>query len=144
MSKKIYDLAFENLQVERRMSNHFEEMGLSFEYGSGFWGKQLETLCANNNQIILNALGLHAKTHTRTLYISGEEFVCDYEVLYRDDNDSEFTITYDEFFDFIDAAIRNTQLRELFWDAIVEKNIEAKNRINKLFAFKIGRAFDDN
>lgn len=138
MSKKIYDLAFENLEIERRMSNHFKNSGLSFEYGSGFWGENLEAMLSNNHRVIQETLGLHMKEYQKRIELNGESCIVNVYVFHTEDENSDFAITFDDFYNLVDCAIRNMQLRDLFWNAIVEKDLEAKNLISSLFEFKVG------
>ena len=57
------------------------------------------------------------------------------EILYSDDKDEDFSITYDDFLEFCNLVVRNEEskdLKECMWKAIVEKDNTAKNKINEI------------
>jgi hypothetical protein len=138
MNREIYDRAFNILTTQSNMCAKLEDIGLRFEYGDGFVGKALESLINDSESIIIAALGLHEVSVSRQVNIFGTIYPTDDAALYTDDNDPEWSITMDDFCEFFYHAIRNEATRELMWEAMANKNIDAKSKYNALGHGRIG------
>ncbi len=144
MCKEIYKSAFDILKMQNEMCDKFEDIGLCFEYGHGFMGVTLEELSNKAYTIILSVMGFNRKTMQRTINISGyPQGVC-FDVLYIGEYDENWTITEDDFSDFVHTAVRSEKLQEWFWRAMIEKDESAKEEFNKATKmFKIGSHWKD-
>lgn len=131
MNKNIYHAAFEMLLTQNDMCNHIENSGLRFEYGVGFWGTTLENLVNQCYTIIKEALNVQYLEQSRNVFINGSRLIAQFDVLFVGDFDEKFTITEDDFSDFIFQAVNDEVLQDLFWDAMVNKNEASREKFNK-------------
>ena len=138
MNRTIYDSAFNILKTQSEMCNKLESIGLRFEYGDGFVGKTLESLINDSETIIIESLGLHSAYRNTKTTICGEVWPVEVEVLYGDDENSEWSITVDDFSEFFYKAIDNAHLRDLMWRIMIERDEAAKDEYHKLKIGKIG------
>lgn len=139
MNKTSYDSAFEILRIQNNVCNQIEGSGLSFEYGSGFVGSALLKLFTNATNIIKASLGLHVVSENCVCKINGIDYPTTVCVLYTEDNSPDWAVTEDDFNNFLNEAIENKILQTLMWEAIVNKNVQAKMQLNSMVAyFEIG------
>ena len=138
MNKTIYDTAFNIMKTQNEMCSNMEKFGLRFEYGDGLVGKALESLINDSETIILESLGLHFVSKNVKTMICGESWPTTVDVLYREDENPEWAITADDFFEFFYKSIDDENLRDLMWRVMVERREEAKEEYNKLGIGKIG------
>jgi hypothetical protein len=139
MSKAAYDAAFEMLKSEKDFEDRMIAIGFNFEYGSGFVGKHFETILNNCETIIKESLGMHPVSKEGTCEISGINYPITIDILYPEDENDDFSITEDDFCEFCYAVLNNpnvgTELQDLMWKSIVERDVEAKEKFN---SFKHG------
>ena len=131
MSKESYFAAFEVLKTQNDICNKFEEIGFNFEYGTGFFGIAMENLNNQGYAILKESLEIKALTQYRTINISGIEQVVQFDVFYVGDYDENFTITEDDFSDFVYDSVKNNELQDLFWKVMVEKDNAAREKFNQ-------------
>ena len=140
MSRTTYDSAFAILKTQNELCNKLEEVGLNFEYGSGFIGEAFETLLNESETIIRDALGLHDVPVDHTCRILGVDHPFTDYVLYPEDDDVEWSITADDFSEFFYKAIQNEKIQDVMWKAMVDRDESAKTEFNSLKIGKIGPA----
>lgn len=138
MTKNSYLAAFNIQKAQNTLGTKLSEMGLHFEYGAGVIGQAMHTFVQECDVIIKEALGLHYEEVPVMCNIFGTNYETSVYVLYADDNDPEWSITEDDFCQFLYEAVTNEDLQELMWKAMVEKDINAKNEFNANKRFKIG------
>lgn len=138
MNRKIYDAAFEVLHTQESMCQNLEKIGLRFEYGDGVVGQALLDLLNHSETIIKESLGLHLEIKDAKCTIGGVDYPVYSYVLCTDDNDSEWSITEDDFCEFFHHARNDIRLQDLMWKAITEKDAEAKDMYNNLGYGRIG------
>lgn len=138
MNRTIYDTAFNIIKTQGEMCSNLENIGLRFEYGDGFVGKALESLINDSETIVLESLGLHFVSKNTKTNLCGESWPVSVEVLYGEDENPEWAITADDFFDFFYKAIDNEHLRDLMWRVIVDRDAATKDEYNKLGIGEIG------
>jgi hypothetical protein len=138
MNRTIYDIAFNILETQSSICDKLESVGLRFEYGSGFVGESLESLINDAENIILESLGLHEVSVDSKMLIAGDLWPATIEVLRPEDNNSEWSITMEDFYEFFYQAIKNPTIRDLMWKAMVDKDQDAKNKYNDLKCGRIG------
>ena len=144
MNKEIYKSAFAIINTQNEICNNFENIGFSIDYSSGAVGKALENLLNQAYTILDGSLDFNRKTHCRKINISGyTQEVC-FDVLYVGNYDEDWTITEDDFSDFIYKAADSEELQELFWKAMVDRDENAKTHFNKISTdFQIGKHWKD-
>jgi hypothetical protein len=138
MNRTTYDAAFRIMKTQKEMCSKLESVGLRFEYGDGFTGKSLESLINDSETIILESLGLHFVSKNTKTTLCGESWPTTVEVLYSEDDNPEWAITADDFFEFFYKAIDNNHLQDLMWRIIVARDYDAKTEYNKLGIGKVG------
>ena len=138
MNKTVYDTAFNIMKTQSDMCSNLEKVGLRFEYGDGFVGKALESLINDSETIILESLGMHFVSKNTKTTLCGESLPVSVEVLYGKDENPEWAITADDFFEFFYKAIDDEHLRNLMWQIAVNRNHAAKDEYNQLNIGKIG------
>ena len=134
-NKTIYKTAIESLRKQREFESKLDNLGFHFEYGEGIFGLYCNDIFNNNELIIRESMGLHIESLSTTCTINGVKHPIILEILYREDHDDDFSITMDDFIDFIsELAFKNNdnyeELSELLWKAIVEKDEHAKKLYN--------------
>ena len=111
-------------------------IGINFEYGHGFVGETLQSLIDNSETIIKESLGLSQCVPIEKMCcINGVDYPVSVDVLHTKEQDPEWSITYDDFYEFFYKAIENEEIREIFWNAFTNKDLSAKEKYNSL---KIG------
>ena len=138
MNRNIYEAAFDILVIQNEICNNLEKLGLRFEYGDGVVGQTLEKLLNKSESVIIESLGLHEVTEGATCTIGGQKYHVDLEMLYTEDNDSDWSITCDDFYEFFYCAIKDLTIRDLMWRAMVNKDVVAKEQFNALNKGRIG------
>ena len=138
MNRTVYDSAFNILKTQNDMCSKLESIGLRFEYGDGFIGKTLESLINDSEAIILESLGLHCASKSTKTMLCGESWPVEVEVLYGEDEKSEWAITADDFSNFFYRAIDDVNLRDLMWRIMIERDGAAKDEYHELRIGKIG------
>jgi hypothetical protein len=139
MSKTIYECAFNILKTQKEICDKLDTMGFNFEYGQGFIGETLVALINNGETIVRECLGLgHYVTVEKTCNINGLAYPISVDVLYTVEKDPDWSITEDDFCEFFYVAIKDLEVRDLMWKAMVEKDFEAKQKFNQLGHGKIG------
>jgi hypothetical protein len=120
------------------MCDQLERVGLDFEYGSGCVGQALGSLINDAQLIVIEALGLHEMPIDKPFRIYHESWPTTIDVLYTEDNDPDWSITMDDFFEFFNQAIKNPAVRELMWNAMANKDIESREIYNAMNCGRIG------
>jgi hypothetical protein len=138
MNKKVYQAAFNIQKVQNALLNKLSEIGLSFEYGNGAFGQAMSDLTNESDMIIKEALGLHYEEISIVCKICGINYPATINVLYTEANDPEWSITEDDFCQFLYEAATNDELQEFMWRAMVEKDEDAKAALNATKKLKIG------
>lgn len=141
MNRTIYDAAFHILSTQNDCCNKLEYMGLRFEYGDGFIGEKLLSLLNDAQEIIKETLGLHEVSRDAKVYIGGDYWPTTIEVLYTENEDPDWAMTTDDFYEFFYQAQKNETVKDLMWKAMVEKDVEAKEEYNKMEHGRIGYVF---
>jgi hypothetical protein len=126
------------MKTQGEMCSSLENIGLRFEYGDGFVGKALESLVNNSETIVLESLGLHFVSKNTKATLCGESWPISVEVLYGEDENPEWAITADDFFEFFYKAVDNEHLQDIMWKAMVDRDQSAKGEYNQLNIGKIG------
>lgn len=134
-NRENYDAAFRLLESKKEMEDVFDKLGMRFEYGIGPIGTFLESVINEADTIIRNSLGLHMVTEKKTINLNGTPIKADIDILYTEENSTEWMITMDDFYTFLYAAVDNAPLREAMWKIMVEKNAAAKSAYNTANAF---------
>ena len=132
MNKDLYLSAFQIINLQNQLSDSIESIGLRFEYDEGPIGTALSGIINESVEIIIKALGLHEKSFPTNCLINGTIYGTTCEVLFTEDDNQEYAITVDDFYDFVYYAHADYDAQLLFWDALVEKNEDAKIKVNKL------------
>ena len=139
MNKKMYLTAFKMLLSQRELENKLDLIGMSFEYGEGAIGTHFEKTLNCCETIIKEAIGFHVKHKPACVKIDGHEYQTTVDILYKNEVNDEFTITEDDFCEFFCEVIntddekRKEELINLFWHAIVDESVEAKEKFNSNF-----------
>ena len=153
MSREMYDAMFKIKKAKKKQERALEQLGLMFEYGHGIFGEALLEIGENAEKGIVESLGLKSKTEKGTFKISdGRQKVIqevEFDVLYPADGDEDFSVTEDYFYcELLWKAVDddpNDVLKNLMWQAFVEKDVHAKEEINKMFDLTIiGVIKDEN
>ena len=129
-NREIYDAAFRLLESKKEMESTFDKLGMNFEYGIGPIGRFMESVINESDIIIQNALNLHIVTEKKTINLNGTDIKADIDMLYTEEESTEWMITADDFYTFLYAAIDNIPLRDAMWKIMVEKNAAAKSAYN--------------
>ena len=132
MNKNSYLSAFKIINLQNQLCGSIESIGLRFEYDDGPIGTALSGMVNESVSIILDSLGLHEESFETNCSINGTIYRTTCDVLFADDHNQEYAITVDDFYDFVYYAHADYDAQLLFWDALVEKNEDAKIKINKL------------
>lgn len=134
-NKIIYKTAIESLRKQREFESKLDNLGFHFEYGEGIFGLYCNDIFNNNELIIRESMGLHIESVPATCTINGIKHPIVLEILYREDHDDDFSITMDDFIDFVGNLAFNSndyeELSELLWKAIVEKDEQSKKIYNE-------------
>ena len=138
MNKDSYLSAFKIINLQNQLCDSIESIGLRFEYDDGPIGTVLSGIINESVEIIINALGLHEKSFPTNCLIDGTIYGTTCEVLFTEDDNKDYAITVDDFYDFVYYATADYNTQLLFWDALVEKDTVAKDKINQLNHGKIG------
>lgn len=138
MNKTIYNTAFDLLSLQETACQSFEKSGLRFEYGDGPVGEFLLGLLNGADMIIKESLGLHSNQYPVKVFIGGNEYPTNVDILYSEDQNADWSITEDDFCEFIYKARDDKTVRELMWKAMVDRDQSAKDEYNKLKIGKIG------
>lgn len=138
MSKVIYDSMFEILKFQNDFEQKVCDMGFNFEYGSGIFGEYCQKVSDNCDKTIVESMGLKTLVEHGTINMNGIEYPVEIEVLYRpEDADMDFSITVDNFYsDILYKAVYQDptgEFKDLFWQAVVEMDSIAKDKINEMF-----------
>lgn len=139
MSKKMYLTAFEMLLSQRELENKLELIGLNFEYGEGIIGTHFEKTLNACETLIKEAIGFKVKHKPSYVEIEGYKHQITIDILYKNEGNDDFTITEDDFCEFFCEVIntndekRREELINLFWNAIVNESVEAKEKFNSNF-----------
>ena len=145
MGKEAYLAAFEILKTQNNMCNTLEDIGLHFEYGTGPIGIALEELINKSFTIVKDTLGIQINPQTRKININGHVQTAQFDVFFIGDYDENFTITEDDFSEFVFYAIHSRKLQDWFWRAMVEKDEEARTLFNGVTKnFQIGNYWKGN
>ena len=144
MNKEIYKAAFAIMKTQNNICNTFEDIGFSFEYGSGSMGIALEDLSNYAYSIIKSIMNFNSKTLYRDIAINDcVQNIC-FDVLYLGEYDEDWAITEDDFSDFVHIATDSEKLQDWFWEAMVNRSEAAKDQFNNVTKmFKIGRHWED-
>lgn len=135
----VYENIFECIDAQNEFCTKLENLGLRFEYGDGPIGKYLEGNLNRYNEIIIEVLGLHEKQHPKSVHFSGQRIPITLAVLYAEDEDVNWAITMDDFFEVLYDAQNNSNLKAWLYEAIVERDQKAKDAITKHYGqVKIG------
>ena len=135
----MYLTAFEMLLSQRELENKLDLIGLGFEYGEGAIGTHFEKTLNLCETIIKEAIGFHVKHKPVCVKINGYEHQTTVDILYKNESNDDFTITEDDFCEFFCEVIntndekRKEELVNLFWHAIVDESVEAKEKFNSNF-----------
>ena len=138
MSKVIYDTMFNILKSQNAYEQKICDMGFNFEYGSGIFGEYCQKISDNCNKVIIEAMGLKTLIEHGTVEMNGTKYPVEIEVLYRaEDKMMDFSMTIDSFYsDLLYKAIYKDpagEFKNLLWDAIVNMDAKAKEKINEMF-----------
>ena len=130
MEKDIYTSMFRALKSQNEICSALENIGLNFEYGIGRIGEAFESI---NNHCFLalkSSLNFSEILQCRNVDINGVVTPAQFSVYYVGDYDEDFTITEDDFSEFVFYAINHLKLQDLFWRAMVEKDEDAREQFN--------------
>lgn len=130
--KSNYDAAFRILHSLNDFCTTIESLGFEFEYEHGCFGKFAYHELCDAEQIIKNSLRLHEVEKQAIADVFGTPYRVSLYILYTEDNDDAWSITTDDFNTFLNKGQTSEMLRELMWDAIVNKNEEAKAKFNTM------------
>ena len=111
------------------------------EYGDGFVGKKLLSLINDAQEIVKESLGLHEVSRDAKVYIGTDCWPTTIEILYTKDEDPDWAITADDFYEFFYQAQKDESVKELMWEAMTNRNVEAKEEYNKMGHGRIGYVF---
>ena len=142
MSRIIYDSMFEILKSQNEYEQKICDMGFNFEYGSGIFGEHCQRVSDNCNKAIIESMGLKTLIERGSINMNGIKFPVEIEVLYQpEDKAMDFSITVDDLYsDVLYKAVYqdpNGEFKNLFWKAVVEMDVVAKNAINEMFERQI-------
>lgn len=129
--KLIYDSLMDCIDNQREMENKLEAIGLRFEYGDGAVGTFMEKNINKHNDCIIEVLGLHEKSYDKPAVICGTRMLVDLAIFYTEDEDVDWAITADDFFEVLYDAENKPFLRDLIFNTFVNKDVAAKEAINK-------------
>lgn len=138
-NKNIYESAFMLLKEKKIFEDKLSDIGVNFEYGNGAIGSFMESIVNNTDTIIQESLGLHIITIPTRCKIMGASYGIDLDIFCQEDENLDWAMTCDDFYNFLYNAIMSEKVRELAWKAFVERDVEAKEKFNALKSFgKIG------
>lgn len=139
MNREIYDAAFAAMKAQKEICTAFDDVGLRFDYGDGIIGTSLENILNHTYTIIRNVMNFQTKTYTKKILISGCPQTVNFDVLYIGECDEEWAITEDDFSDFVHTAVDSVKMQDMFWNAMTNRDEDAKAQFNKIGTFfKIG------
>ena len=137
MNRTIYQTAIKSLKRQREFESKLDGIGLKFEYGEGLFGTFCDNVFNDCELIIRESLGLHIEHESGCYSIDGVKHPISFEVLYRNDHDIDFSITMDDFLEFVSEIVYKVDtdveiISDLIWKALVEKDTAAKEQYNKI------------
>lgn len=123
---------FEALKSQNKICSALENIGFNIDYGAGIMGEALESINNNCFLALKNSLNFSEISQLRNVNINGVVIPVQFFVYYIGDYDENFTITEDDFNEFVVHATNYPKLQDLFWRAMVEKDDDAREQFNKV------------
>lgn len=123
----IYTIIMNALSLKNEIETHLKNVGIDIRYENGIVGNHIILA----DKLIYNALMLSLKMYSMSYTDTTNWSVpVSFEVLYPDDDNELYSVTDDDFRSIIDILDANTELQNMLWDALVNKNEQARQWIN--------------
>lgn len=134
--KKSYFNAMEVLKKTREFDQKLCDLGFSFEYNDdSIVGDYFSTVLTNMEGIIVSSLGLTMKV--AETFCKELNTLVNIDIYYPDDNDARFAISADDLFEII-YNVNRSDVTNLLWLAIAEKDLESKEKLERMAKVKFG------
>ena len=133
--KELFMQTFQMMQKKEDLDNAFCKLGFEVEYESGTYGKFSNDCINYYDQVLLWLLGLHVETEkvkmnpSKLATFFGDE--ADLEVLYPEDRNVDWSITYDDWFSLTGEAREDPAMQEMIYHAFINRDENMKEVLNK-------------
>lgn len=132
--KELFMQTFQMMQRKENLDNAFCKLGFEVEYDSGTYGKFSNDCVNYYDQVLLWLLGLHVEIEkvkmkpSKLATFFGDEM--DLEVLYPEDRNIDWSITYDDWFALTGEAREDPEMQEMIYNAFVNRDENMREALN--------------